>query len=111
VATVSVPIPPLTVPAGTTTLGPAVLVGSWTTVTLTLDLAGLVSASLLIEESFNLGVTWTPVWSFDGMVGDPTVTTGDVTTIIVPPRGSTMVRAALTNSVAFASNGGSFTVS
>jgi hypothetical protein len=87
-----------------------VVTAPWTTVTLTLDLAGLVSASLLIEESFNLGVTWQPVWSFDGMVGDPTITTGDVTTIIVLPRTSTQVRATLTNSVAFASNGGSLVV-
>ncbi len=108
-AAVTVPIPPFTVPAGTTVFGPAVVVGTWTTVTLTLDLAGLVSASLLIEESSDLGLTWQPLWSIDGMVGDPLMTP-DVTIISALPRSSTQVRATLTNSVAFASNGGSLVV-
>src|SRR5260370_11117308 len=94
-------IPPLTVPAGTTVLAPAVVDSTWTTFTLTLDLTGLVSASLLIEESVDLGVTWQPIWSIDGMVGDPTAPP-DVTTVIALPRASMRVRATLTNSVAFA---------
>ncbi len=110
-AAVTVPIPPLTVPAGTTVFGPAVILGTWTTFSLTLDLSGLGSASLLIEESPDLGVTWQPFWSIDGMVGDLAVTTGDVTTIIALPRTTTRARATLTNAVAFASQGGSLVVS
>jgi hypothetical protein len=109
-ASVTVPIPPFTIPAGTTVFGPAVVVGTWTTVTLTLDLAGLVSASLLIEESSDLGVNWQPMLSIGGMLGDPVATAGDVTTITALPRTSTRVRATLTNAVAFASAGGSLVI-
>jgi hypothetical protein len=110
VASVTVPIPAFTVPVGTSVFGPAIIVGSWSTVTLTLDLAGLISASLLIEESSNLGVSWTPVWAIDGMVGDP-LDSPSVTTIVVPLRATARVKATLTNTVAFATNGGSFVVS
>jgi hypothetical protein len=108
-AVVTIPIPPFTVPVGTTVFGPAVVVGSWSNFTLTLDLAGLVSGSLLIEESSNLGVSWTPVWSIDGMVGDP-LDSPSVTAITIPLRTSARVRATLTNTVAFASTGGSLVV-
>lgn len=105
----TVPILPFTIPVGMTVLGPVVVIGSWSSFVLTLDLAGLVSASLLIEESSNLGVSWTPVWSIAGMVGDP-LDSPAVTTILVPPRTTARVRATLTNTVAFASTGGSIVV-
>jgi hypothetical protein len=44
------------------------------------------------------------------MVGDPTATAGDETTITVLPRTSTRVKATLTNTAAFVTNGGSLAV-
>jgi hypothetical protein len=107
---VTLPIPPFTVPVGITVFGPVIIIGSWTTATLTLDVSQMTSASLLIEESFDLGVSWQPMLTIGGMVGDPTATAGDVTTITALPRTSTRVKATLTNTVAFVTNGGSLAV-
>jgi len=109
VALVSVVIPPFVVPAGITVLGPVTGILGWSAFALTLDLAGLVSATIKFEESGD-GLSWTDLIGLSTIIGDP-LFSPDVTAAIWPSRPSTFLRATLNNSVAFSSAGGSFVAS
>jgi hypothetical protein len=106
---VPVIIPPFTVPVGVTVLGPVIGLIGWSQFVLTLDLAGLVSATIKFEESSD-GLTWTDIIGISTIFGDPTFTP-DATAAIWPSRPSSFLRATINNSVAFSSTGGSFVAS
>jgi len=120
VASASLPIAPFTVVLGNTILGPLSITGGQTKFVLTLDILNLTSMDVLAELSTDGGTSWRHLVSETGVkVGTNPNTLQPVTTERIEatwtdwPGGlpAGQVRVTLTNSVAFASTGGSLTLS
>jgi hypothetical protein len=113
----TLPIPPVTVPAGTQVFGPLAVPGGFAHVTLTVDIANLTAMDVTVETSTDGGTIWRHVVSEAGLrvgldkQGLP-ITTATLSAQWAPPGWpGGLVRVTLTNAVAFASAGGSLVVS
>lgn len=66
---VSLPIAPLTIPSGTTILGPVTAPAAWHIVTITLDIANLIAALDLVLEWSVDSLAWHPLAAVMGLTG------------------------------------------
>jgi len=104
-------IAPFVVPAGTAVLGPVDTGGGWTHFHLLLDVANLTSLDAVAELSTDGGSSWLPLAAMTGLVPVVNVRTSrGFGATWDPPLPAGQLRITLTNSVAFASTGGSLVV-